>query len=160
MSSELELLLEYLEYRDGNLYWKKKTGARSGVGSRVGYLRKDGYLGMMFNRKSYLVHRIIFGIVYGYFPEVVDHINHNRSDNRIENLREADYNKNIHNSRKSKSNSTGIKGVRRTYNGRYECRVAFQGVTHQVGTFSTLEEAEKQVREYRQKLHKEFTCHG
>ena len=108
---------------------KKTKGPRAPKGSRVGYLRKDGYYGTMFNKKSYLVHRIIFGIVHGYLPEVVDHKDHDRTNNLISNLREADYSKNIHNARLSKSDSTGVKGVRKTKNGRFECRVAINGVT-------------------------------
>lgn len=156
----IDLFREYFEYSDGCLYWKKAKGPRAPKGSRVGYLRKDGYYGTMFNKKSYLVHRIIFGIVHGYLPEVVDHKDHDRTNNLISNLREADYSKNIHNARLSKSNSTGVKGVRKTKNGRFECRVAINGVTHQVGTFSSLLEAQEKIKEYRQNLHKEFTCHG
>ena len=157
---DIDLFREYFEYSDGYLYWKKTKGPRALKGSKVGYLRKDGYCGTMFNKKSYLVHRIIFGIIYGYLPEVVDHKDRNRTNNLISNLREADYSKNIHNARLSKSNTTGVKGVRKTKNGRFECRVAINGVTHQVGTFSSLFEAQQKIKEYRQNLHKEFTCHG
>ena len=156
----IELFREYFEYRDGALYWKKSKGPRATKGSKAGYLRKDGYYGTMFNGNSYLVHRIIFGIVHGYLPEIVDHKDHNPANNLISNLRTADYSKNIHNCRISKSNTSGVKGVRKTKTGRFECRVAINGVTHQVGTFSSLIEAEEKIKEYRQNLHEEFTCHG
>lgn len=151
---------KYFDYSEGFLYWKTNKGPRASKGSKAGSLRKDGYYGVTLNKKPYLVHRIIFGIIHGYLPKIVDHKDHDRKNNLISNLREADYNKNIHNSRLSRNNSTGVKGVRETKNGRFECRVAINGVTHQVGTFSSLLEAQEKIKEYRQKLHKEFTCHG
>ena len=72
------------------------------AGSIAGKARPDGYVGLAIDKRPYLAHRLAFLYVHGYFPVVVDHINGERSDNRIENLRAADYFINAQNSRKEK----------------------------------------------------------
>lgn len=54
-----------------------------------GSLRKDGYRNVSYNKKCYYQHRIIWELHNGAIPDgmEIDHINHNKSDNRIENLR-------------------------------------------------------------------------
>ena len=55
------------------------------------------------------------------------------------------------------NNKTGVKGIRKTKTGRYEARVAANGITYQVGTFDSLEVARERLIEFRSTLHKEFT---
>lgn len=156
----VQLFRDYFEYKDGELYWKITAGTRGIAGNKASTLRKDGYYGVTLKKTLYLTHRVIFAIVHGYLPEVVDHKNHNRSDNRIENLRAADNSFNIWNSRISSANSSGVKGVRITSSGKFEARVAVHGKTIQVGTFHTIEEAEMALRSVREKEHGCFSCHG
>jgi len=158
--TDYEYFSEYFYYKDGFIYWKKTTGARSKQNTRAGKLRKDGYYDVGLNKKLYLIHRIVYCLHYKHLPKIVDHINRVRSDNRVENLREADYNENTWNSGISVNNNTGVKGVRKTYNGKYEARVAKGGVTFQVGTFSSLEEAKNAIHKIREKFHDEYSCHG
>lgn len=160
MNNEIELFREYFEYSEGKLFWKKMAGARARVGQQAGKFRKDGYFGVGLKGKEYLVHRIIFALEYGYLPECVDHIDRNPSNNLISNLRDSDYSSNVWNSGISKSNSTGIKGIRITYNGKFEARVAAKGVTYQVGTFDNIEEAASELKKFRANLHKNFACNG
>ena len=56
-------------------------------------------------------HRIIMAMHLGYWPEVVDHINGDGSDNRIANLRPATHAENQRNQKRHKSNTSGITGV-------------------------------------------------
>lgn len=151
---------DYFEYRDGHLYWKVTVGTRALKGSRAGKLRKDGYFDVGLKGKYYLVHRVVFHIVNGYLPSVIDHIDHNRSNNLVENLREASYSNNTWNARKLKIKSTAYKGIRLTKNGKFEARVAKNGLTYQVGTFSTIDEALEAVQIVRKDLHCEFACNG
>lgn len=157
---DYEYFNTYFYYFDGDLYWKRTVGTRGIKGNRAGKLRKDGYYDVGLQRKLYLVHRIIYCLHHKTLPEVVDHINRNPSDNRIENLRSANFSLNAWNSGISKNNTSGVKGIRKTSNGKYEARVAKNGETFHVGTFNSLEEASKALQEIREKVHDCFTCHG
>ena len=83
----------------------------------VGSVNGSGYIGTIITtdgkRKSYRLHRLIWLLVYGYFPEnVIDHINKDKTDNRIENLREVSQRCNLRNGRLRKNSLSGVKGVR------------------------------------------------
>jgi hypothetical protein len=60
----------------------------------------------------YTLHRLIFIYHHGYAPKIIDHINNDRSDNRIENLREATQQQNCLNRKLHKNNTSGVKNVR------------------------------------------------
>lgn len=77
--------------------------------------------------------------------KVVDHINRNPLDNRLENLRCVSFGDNVRNSKVLKNSISGVKGVRYRY-GRYQARITINGKTISLGHFDTLEEAKK-VRE-------------
>lgn len=160
MNNEIELFKEYFSYDNGCLIWKKTSGPRGIKGCIAGKKRKDNYYDVGLKGKYYLVHRIVFAIHHGYLPEVVDHINRDVSDNRIENLRPANSSKNAWNSKISSSNTSGVKGIRITKNNKYEARIAVKGVTIQVGTFESLEEARITLEKIRQKEHEEYACNG
>lgn len=74
--------------------------------------------------------------------KLVDHINRNPLDNRLENLRCVDRGENARNSKVLKTSKSGIKGVRYRY-GRYQARITLNGKTISLGHFDTLEEAKK-----------------
>jgi len=73
--------------------------------------KKSGYWRIRINQATYLAHRLAWLYEYGYLPEVVDHINHLRDDNRINNLRAVSHFENAKNHSRSILNSTGCSGV-------------------------------------------------
>ena len=156
----IDLFREYFEYSDGKIFWKKSSGTRGVKGTEAGKLRKDGYYDVGLKGKVYLVHRIVYALHHNNLPEVIDHINRCPSDNRIDNLRDANYSKNNWNSRRSINNTSGVKGIRKTKNNKYEARVAVNKLTIQVGTFETLEEAKIALEKVRQKEHEGYACNG
>ena len=160
MNKEIELFKEYFRYENGQIYWIKSSGTRGICGNRAGKLRKDKYYDVGLLGKYYLVHRIIFALNYSYLPDIVDHKDRDSTNNNINNLREATYSKNAHNSGKSKNNTTGVKGIRLTRNGKYEARVGINNTTYQVGPFDDLLTATEAVKNFRLTVHGEFTCNG
>ena len=60
------MLNELFEYKDGNLYWKKRLSQRAKIGDKAGYLRKDGYVNIRINNKNYKAHRLVFVFHHDY----------------------------------------------------------------------------------------------
>lgn len=108
--------LECFEYNDGLLFWKKKTSPHSRVmtGGEVGCLDANGYRVTILNGVKLYQHRIVWEMFNGEIPEGmnIDHINHNRSDNRLNNLRLVAQSTNCKNLSRRKDNKTGVTGVR------------------------------------------------
>ena len=108
-----ELVKELFRYEDGELFWKV-SGYRNQIeiGSKAGTLQSTGYQTIGINYKIYLKHRLIFMYHHGYFPTQVDHIDNDKLNNRIENLREATQSQNMQNRSVNKSfRSSKYKGV-------------------------------------------------
>lgn len=71
-----------------------------------------GYVVICISKKWYLGHRIAWGFHHGRWPEHhIDHINGNRADNRITNLRDVPRQLNARNCRLWKTNSSGVSGI-------------------------------------------------
>ena len=120
-------LNECFEYDEvsGNIYWKSrprshfktqkgfKTFNSQRCGKEAGTLNSCGYLQVNLNKKLILVHRLIF-MLKGYDilrGDCIDHINHNRKDNRFTNLRVVSRKDNSMNLNMRTTNRTGITGV-------------------------------------------------
>lgn len=155
-------LRELLKYDNGKLYWAKKHSRKTVVGEEAGTLRKtDGYRQIMINFKPYRTHRLIYLYHKGYTPPIVDHINGDVSDNRIENLRSATINENAYNSKVRPDNTSGVKGVTWDKNkSRWMARVIVNGKCINLGRYKELELAGLVATEARDKYHKEFAKHG
>lgn len=107
---------DYLSYDEssGDLIWAFKLSRKVVVGSVAGCkCKRDGYIKVRFENRLYLAHRIIWESVMGRIPEgmQIDHINHNRSDNRMENLRLVTHIENGMNQSRSVRNKSGVTGV-------------------------------------------------
>ena len=85
-----ELLRERYDYHpDGYLIAKRYLGPRSTKGSIVGGKIGRGYYVTRIEGKVYYIHRLIYMWHHGYISDVIDHINNDKTDNRIENLRDV-----------------------------------------------------------------------
>lgn len=112
-----EELRGIFEYSDGQLLWKLPRVSWIKVGDVAGYTRKDGYVVVYFFGKPRLVHRIVWRMFHEDIPDLLDHIDQNPSNNRIENLRPSNKGENAYNSGRPKNNTSGVRGVSRTKSG-------------------------------------------
>lgn len=141
--------LEAFEYRDGELYWKVPKSIRIKVGDKIDGLDACGYKRVRFNGRLYRVHRIIFLMHHGYFPQYIDHINGIRTDNKIENLREVTASQNACN--------RPAKGVIWRKNIKhYEVSIQVNKVKHYCGIYKDLELAELVAVMAKEKYHGQF----
>ncbi len=102
----IEYVKKYFIYNEDGTF--TRTDRKGGNGS----LDKDGYLIIKIKGKQYKAHRLVFAYFNDRFPtKEIDHINRNRTDNRIENLREVDRIENIRNTTRKINPDTGVCGV-------------------------------------------------
>lgn len=106
---QLQEVFHY-DHTSGQLIRKKARGGAV-CGPVEGFADRKGYRRMRFGPKFYFVHRIVFLLVHGYLPAELDHINGDRSDNRVGNLRPATSQQNKQNKAVSSANRSGLKGV-------------------------------------------------
>jgi len=97
----------------GDLVRKITTSSRAIAGTIAGSTRKDGYKIICIDGVcDNYVRRIVWLYHYGELPSYdIDHINHNPSDNKIDNLREVEHIDNLRNTSMHKHNTSGILGV-------------------------------------------------
>ena len=106
-------LRELLVYnpKTGKFYSRTNRGPTR-VGVEVGVLQAKGYIRIMIDRTYYFAHRLAWLYVHGHHPEnILDHIDRNPGNNRIDNLREISYSCNTRNCGNHTNNSSGVKGV-------------------------------------------------
>lgn len=125
-----------------------------------GVLWNNGYRMVSLNDRPIGVHRLIWRMVHGVWPENIDHINGVRDDNRIENLRNVSTHENARNVCQTRDTATGVMGVYLNKVGKpYRVRIAHEGKNLNLGCFDTLEEA-KAVRDAAQALYGYHPNHG
>lgn len=93
------------------LRWVESRGTVS-AGSLAGWICSTGYRVVKIDWKQYYAHRLIFAHHHGRWPaDQLDHIDGDRLNNRIQNLREVSNAENCRNQRMAISNTSGITGV-------------------------------------------------
>lgn len=108
----VKALFDYRE--DGLLIRRVRTARRTQEGDIAGCVDSLGYREICIDSVKYRLHRIVWLWHHGYLPEHgLDHINRNRADSRIENLREATQSCNMRNTGNPSNSTSGIKGVSR-----------------------------------------------
>jgi hypothetical protein len=112
-SSVFDAAKEVLQYEPetGLFYWLVQYSNRIRVGGVAGCVRKDGYIQIGVNKSRIFAHRLAWYFIHGELPDEIDHINHNRQDNRIENLRTACHAINKKNRTAQRNNTSGMSNV-------------------------------------------------
>lgn len=146
----VERLRELLEYdpATGDLIWRvsRGNGVRGAVAGRV--RASDGYRDLGIERKYYMAHRIVWALCKGEMPDgILDHIDGDRLNNRIENLRLSDNSLNQANA-KPRRNSSGLKGVTwQKSNKKWQASIKVRGKSIYLGSYDTPEEAHQKYIE-------------
>lgn len=133
---------ELLSYDEANglIYWKTSGSGRL-LDRPAGSLETNGYYSVCINGIRLKLHRVIWLLHYGRWPEkFIDHIDGDKTNNRISNLREATTRQNGWNRKSSKANTSGHRGVRQRY-GKWHAVITYNGEEIRIGSFQTFEDA-------------------
>lgn len=138
--------------------WLVERGNRAPAGGTAGGFTNNGYrvIGLMGGGSRYLAHRLAWLYIHGIWPsEQVDHINGDRSDNRLCNLREASQSINSQNIRTAFRNNVCSKTLGVYPNGkRWMARIWVGGKPQYIGTFDTTEAASAAYLDTKRRLHR------
>jgi hypothetical protein len=161
-----EMLRKMLRYEPetGKLFWKQSSDRKKEWNTR--YSGKEaftrphrmGYLqGTIFNR-TYLAHRVIWTIVNGRWPEKhIDHIDGDKTNNKIKNLREATISQNLCNRGANSNGTSGYKGVSfHKKNLNWCAYITLNRKRKFLGSFDTPQKAHKAYCEAALKMHGDF----
>lgn len=159
----LSRLKELFDYNPSTgLFARRVTRGNQKKGRIAGTLHPKGYRIILIDGGFYKAHRLAWFVMYGEWPKKqIDHINSDRNDNRISNLREATNSENQMNQILKSNNKSGFKGV--CWNKRLKrwvSQININGRVTHLGLFVDLNEAATTVRNAREKHHGEFTNHG
>ena len=139
-----QIAKELFDYKDGLLIRKKRVSNKDKAGVIAGcYDKSEGYRRVTVNGKAYKEHQIIWLLFNGELPkQEIDHIDHDRSNNRIENLRQVSRKDNRKNLSLFANNTSGFNGV--NYHKRDKKWVASIRVNKaliHIGSYNEIEEA-------------------
>jgi hypothetical protein len=145
----------------GAFTWKvSRPGCKAG--SLAGSVGLHGYLTIRLGRKQIRAHRLAWFLAYGAWPTgEIDHINCNRLDNRLENLRVVDRAGNSQNRRSAhKDSSHGFLGAAwNPQHKRWQAKIVANKVRHHLGYFDTAEAAHEAYMAAKRRLHIDGGCH-
>lgn len=146
--------LYYYNSENGQLIHKvTRRGVRKGT--VAGSVKKDGYVHLKIMGVEYYAHRVIYFMLHGYLPAMVDHKDGNRSNNKPANLRAATSGQNCANSRVRKDNVCGIKGIRRSGK-KWRASITTEKKQLHLGSFDNHEQASAAYRNAAIQHHREF----
>lgn len=113
-----------------------------------------GYRYVFADKKGYIAHRLAWLLHYGEWPSMtIDHIDGNKDNNRIENLRDVSVLINAQNQKRASSKSkSGVLGVSR-YHNKYKARILIDGKEVYLGLFASIESASDAYQEAKRKNH-------
>lgn len=152
-----EKIHELFDYRDGNLLWKKQLSPRGKIGSVAGCKQNTGYVIVGLFGGQVLAHRLVWMFFNKKCPDFLDHIDGDKSNNRIENLRPCTVVENGYNRKISANNKSGYKNV--VWHKRdkmWQASITVNKKHIHIGLFKNVEDAAEAVKIYREKFHKQF----
>lgn len=155
----LAALREALDYdpATGQFRWRKDMGARAKAGALAGSTAGRGYRKIVVFGHRYPEHWLAWLFVHGRWPSEIDHINRNRSDNRVENLREATRSQNNINKAIHPRNTSGFRGVSFLPKRRkWVAQLRHEGRSKWIGYFDAPEDAAEAYARTRREMYGAF----
>lgn len=148
----------YYDKNLGSLRWKKSPNGRAPMDSVAGCVHRNGYRYVRIGGTKYLAHRVVWLLATGHWPEELDHIDGDRENNSIDNLRLSSRSENACNRGAQRNSLSGVKGVS-FVNSKWWARIKLRGVSYGA-YFKTLEEAKEWIEFVREELHGTFANHN
>lgn len=147
-------LHELFDYADGVLLNKTIRRSQVKVGAPAGHQTKRGYTNIRVDGRMYKAHRLIFLFHHGYTPDLIDHIDCDRTNNCIENLRACTKSENGMN----RAGTYGSAMRRNVYKrgDKFQVHMKREGRSHYIGTFDNLAAANSAAEAARAQLFGEF----
>jgi hypothetical protein len=128
---------------------KIRTANCSKIGDVAGHINTQGYVIIKYLGEAYKAHRLAWLLTNKVWPAGdVDHIDGNKSNNAIYNLRDVSRSRNALNTSIKSKNKSGYKGVS-IHNGRWRARIMLDGKSIIIGSYTTPEEASAAYNEYK-----------
>jgi hypothetical protein len=156
-----EVLLENFRYDEttGNLYWKVKRSYTTDLSKPICAKDRYGYIVVCTKLsgkvKNYGVHRLIWMMVYGFTPKNIDHIDGNRTNNKILNLRDVTHQQNMMNRKKRADSKSAYKGIYKVKNS-WIAEIWFEKKRHYLGSFKSEHDAGLAYQEAAKKIYGNF----
>lgn len=151
-SEVLRQLLTY-EPETGKLFWKergpewfsslrscKSWNTQFAQKEAFGFICDKGYHVSVLLRRRYSAHRVIWKLVHGIEPDDIDHINGDRTDNRLENLRNVSRLVNTRNQKLPSNNTHGHLGVY-SVGSKWRAQIRVRGALKDLGRFAHFNDA-------------------
>lgn len=154
---ERDLVSRVLSYNPetGVFTWLVDMSRIAKKGDTAGYISERGYRRICVGGKLYMAHRLallVSGVDVGDSDEV-DHIDHDKLNNRLANLRVVGREGNNRNAARRKDNSSGVTGVQKMTNcDLWKARIGIGGGKDKWRLFRTMEEAVACRREWEREL--------
>jgi hypothetical protein len=149
--TELRRLFTY--HLDGYLVWNSRPRSdfwsdlsfvgwnRRWAGKRAG-CNSNGYTLISVNKVQCGAHRLVWIYHYGHPPQQIDHINHDRSDNRVENLRSVNNQENNKNCPIRSTNTSGVTGVSwNAQRNKWQAFITVDGRAKSLGKYTNMSDA-------------------
>jgi hypothetical protein len=162
-----EIIRKLLVYKNGELIWRERGNGsfdKQFAGKTAGHIAEFGRKVIRFNQYGLFVSHVIVWVYHnGEIPNGydVDHIDNNKLNDKIENLRLATRSQNLYNTRIRTNNNSGVKGVCfNPDNNNWRARLRVNKTQIEVGSFETKEQAQQAIFDARQKYHGEFANNG
>lgn len=149
-------------YKDGKIYWIKKSANRINIGDEAGGIRtfkSNLHRIITLRRKQYLTGQIIFLLIHGYLPKYLIFKDGNALNTNLDNLTAGNHSKRIYSNLKKVKTHLNLKGISyNTERKKYRASIQVKGKTYYLGLYESIEIAKKAYNLAVKKLYGDIAC--